>query len=293
MLLRARDFEYTFPAPCRALVMGIVNVTPDSFSDGGRFFDPSYAVAHGLQLAAQGAAIIDVGGESTRPGAEPVDEKEELRRVIPVIEGLAAGLDRVAPVAQGFSSCLKAAISIDTMKPTVAQEALRAGARIVNDVAANRSDEAMWRVVAEASAGYVCMHMQGTPQTMQAHPSYRDVVDQVLEFFFDRIRRLNHCGVSGEQIILDPGIGFGKTPDHNLQLLANLRSFEKCGRPMLVGVSRKSFMGKALEERLPAALACASLAVESGALIIRTHDVAETLRAISMTEAILAKRKQQ
>jgi dihydropteroate synthase len=194
-------------------------------------------------------------------------------------------------VVEGLSARLKVAISIDTMKPAVARAALEAGARIVNDVAANRSDEAMWRVVAEASAGYVCMHMQGTPQTMQAHPDYRDVVEEVREFFFDRIRRLNHCGVSGEQIILDPGIGFGKMRDHNLQLLANLRSFQECGRPMLVGMSRKSFMGNVLEERLPAALAGASHAVEAGALIIRTHDVAETNRAIRMTEAILAMRK--
>jgi dihydropteroate synthase len=278
MLLRARDFEFRFPGA--ALVMGIVNVTPDSFSDAGETFKPEAAIARGRQLVEQGAAMVDVGGESTRPGAPPVDEMEEIRRVIPVIEGLAAGM--VVP------------ISIDTMKPGVAREALRAGASIVNDVTANRADETMWHIVAKASAGYICMHMQGTPQTMQAQPHYGDVVGEVRAFFFERIQRLSHCGVTGEQIILDPGIGFGKTPDHNLQLLANLRGFAELGRPMALGVSRKSFMGKVMKmelaERLPAALACTSLAIEAGVQIIRTHDVPETIRTARMTEAILAKR---
>jgi dihydropteroate synthase len=279
MLLRARQFEFTFPRP--ALVMGIVNVTPDSFSDGGQFFDSAKAVAHALILAEQGADILDIGGESTRPGAAPVSEAEELRRVIPVIEKL-AGL-------------VKVPLSADTMKPAVARAAFAAGASIVNDIAANRADDAMWRVVSEFRAGYVVMHMQGTPQTMQANPTYADVVREVGDFFRERLRRLTACGVAADQVALDVGIGFGKTLGHNLQLLGGLRSFTKLQRPLLVGVSRKSFIGKLLgadvAARLPASLACACLAVEAGAQIVRTHDVAETVQAIRMTEAVLAQKK--
>lgn len=279
MHFRARQYTFTFPRP--ALLMGIVNVTPDSFSDGGQFLAPDQAVARGLKLVAQGAELLDIGGESTRPGATPVSEAEELRRVIPVIEQLAAQL--------------KVPLSIDTMKPAVARAALAAGASLVNDVAANRKDDAMWRLVAETGAGYVCMHMQGTPQTMQAQPAYADVIREVEEFFCDRLARLNAAGVSADQVVLDPGIGFGKTPEHNLQLLARLRGFTKLGRPLLLGVSRKSFMGKLLgadvAERLPAALACTTLAAAAGAQIIRTHDVAETVQAVRMTEAILAQKQ--
>jgi dihydropteroate synthase len=279
MILRAGQFEFTFPRP--ALVMGIVNVTPDSFFDGGRFLDASAAVAHALQLAEQGAEIIDVGGESTRPGALPVAESEELRRVLPVIEQLAGRI--------------KVPISIDTVKPGVARAALAAGASIVNDVAANRADSALWRLVAEVRAGYVCMHAQGTPQTMQANPAYTDVAREVREFFAERIRRLNDCGVGRDQIILDPGIGFGKTVEHNLQLLGAARSFTSLERPLLLGVSRKSFIGKLLGAelvaRLPGALACTCLAVAAGVQIIRAHDVAETVQAIRMTEAILANQR--
>jgi dihydropteroate synthase len=263
------------------MVMGIVNVTPDSFSDGGRYMDAKAAVDHGQRLVEQGAEIIDVGGESTRPRATPVEEAEELRRVIPVIKELAGQL--------------RVPISVDTMKPGVARAALDAGASIVNDVAANREDDAMWRTVAEAKAGYVCMHMQGVPQTMQMNPSYSDVVEEVEKFFSERIVRLNDCGVASEQIVLDAGIGFGKTAEHNLQLLGGLRRFRKLERPLLLGVSRKSFIGKLfgteLAARLPAALACASLAVEAGVQIIRAHEVAETVQALRMTEAILANRK--
>lgn len=261
--------------------MGIVNVTPDSFSDGGQFLNPAIAVAHALNLAEQGAEIIDVGGESTRPNATLVSEAEELQRVLPVIEQMA--------------SLIKVPISIDTVKPSVAQAALQAGASIVNDVAANRKDDVMWRIVAEARAGYVCMHMQGTPQTMQSNPRYNDVVREVGEFFGERLVRLAAAGVSPEQVILDVGIGFGKTLEHNLQLLAGLESFTKLERPLLVGVSRKSFIGKLLgagaDARLPGSLACASLAVEAGVQIIRAHDVAETVQAVRMIEAILARRK--
>jgi dihydropteroate synthase len=278
MLLRARQFKFIFPRP--ALIMGVVNVTPDSFSDGGKFFHTDAAVAHGLELAAQGADLLDVGGESTRPRATPVSEAEELRRVIPVVEQLAARV--------------KIPISIDTMKPEVARAAIAAGASIVNDVAANREDDAMARVVAGAGAGYVLMHMQGTPQTMQTNPVYADVVREVGEFFSGKIQRLNDCGIAREQVILDVGIGFGKSLEHNLLLIAGLRSFTKLERPLLLGVSRKSFLGGLAGEetagRLPAALVCATLALESGVQIIRTHDVAETAQAVRMTEAILARR---
>jgi dihydropteroate synthase len=279
MVLRAGKFEFSFPRP--ALVMGIVNVTPDSFSDGGQYLDSEAAVRHALELVNQGADIIDVGGESTRPRAVPVMESEELRRVLPVIEELARRV--TIP------------ISIDTMKPGVARAALRAGASIVNDVAANREDAAMWRIVAGAGAGYVCLHMQGTPQTMQAKPAYSDVAQEVRDFFLSRIQRLSDCGMCADQIVLDPGIGFGKTPDQNVQLLGALRGFTELERPLMVGVSRKSFIGKLLgaeiAERLPAALACACLAVEAGAQIIRAHEVAPTVQVLRMTEAILAKRK--
>ena len=277
MLLRACQFKFTFPRP--ALIMGIVNVTPDSFSDGGQFFDVNNAVEHGLELVRQGADLLDVGGESTRPNATPVGEAEELRRVLPVIRQLA---ERV-----------KIPLSIDTTKPEVARAALAAGASIVNDVAADRTDDALWRIVADAGAGYVCMHRQGTPETMQANPVYADVVREVGEFFFERLERMSGCGLAHEQIILDPGIGFGKTLEHNLQLLGALGSFQTPARPLLLGASRKSFIGKLLgsepADRLPASLACACLAVTAGVQIIRTHDVAETVQAVRLTEAVMAR----
>jgi len=261
--------------------MGIVNVTPDSFSDGGRFSSPAKAVAHALELVTQGAEILDIGGESTRPGAETVSESEELRRVIPVIESLAAKV--------------KIPLSIDTVKPAVARAALDAGASIINDVAANRSDDAMWKIAAEFGAGYVCMHAQGGPRTMQQNPAYKNVVRDVGAFFRERLEKLEAAGVAADQVVFDPGIGFGKTPGHNLQLLANLRRFTRLKRPLLLGVSRKSFIGKllgaALNERLPASLACATLAVASGVQIIRVHDVAETVQAVRLAEALLARRK--
>jgi dihydropteroate synthase len=210
-----------------------------------------------------------------------VSETEELRRVIPVIAELAGRL--------------KIPVSVDTMKPSVALAALAAGASIVNDVGANRVDAAMWRVVAESGAGYVAMHMQGTPQTMQMKPVYRDVVAEVREFFVDRLRRLNECGVAAEQMALDPGIGFGKTVEHNLQLLAGLESFTSLGRPVLLGISRKSFLGKvygdAKAERLPGALACTALARSAGVQMFRAHDVAATVQALRATEAVLARKK--
>ena len=279
MIFRARQFEFSFPRP--ALIMGVVNVTPDSFSDGGEFLDADKAVAHALKLVEQGAELLDIGGESTRPGATPVSEAEELRRVLPVIEQLARRT--------------RVPLSIDTMKPAVARAVLAAGASIVNDVAATREDDAMRLVVAETGAGYIAMHMQGQPQTMQANPVYVDVVRAVEDFFHERLRRLNACGVGADQVVFDVGIGFGKTLEHNLQLLAALWSFTKLERPLLLGVSRKSFIGQliptAAAERVPGSLACACLAVEAGVQIIRTHDVAETVQAVRTTEAILAQKK--
>ena len=279
MLFTARQFEFRFPRP--ALVMGVVNVTPDSFSDGGKFLSTNAAVKHALELVRQGAEILDIGGESTRPGARPVSEKEELRRVIPVIEKLAAKT--------------KIPLSIDTLKPAVARAALAAGASIVNDVAANRDNDAMWKIVAGFRAGYICMHAQGSPMTMQKNPAYKNVAREVGTFFRERLKKLNAAGVFADQVVFDPGIGFGKTLEHNLQLLAALGKFQRLKRPLLLGVSRKSFIGKfcgaKLNERLPASLACAILAAGDGANIIRTHDVAETVQAVRMAEAIYSRKK--
>jgi dihydropteroate synthase len=276
---RARQFEFQFPRT--VLVMGVVNVTPDSFSDGGRFLATDAAVARAFELIKQGAEIIDIGGESTRPNSEPVGEREEMRRVLPVIEEIAGQVS--------------VPISIDTQKPAVARAMVRAGASIVNDVAANRTDDEMWRLVAEEKTGYVCMHMQGTPQTMQANPAYRDVVAEVGGFFVDRLERLEAAGVDPEQVVLDAGMGFGKSLEHNLLLLGGLGRFTSLKRPLLIGVSRKSFIGSLLgagvNDRLPGSLACACRAVEAGVQIVRTHDVVETLQAVRMTEAILARKE--
>ena len=270
----AREHQFNFPRP--TIVMGIVNITPDSFTDGGRFLDADAAGSHALRLASEGAEILDIGGESTRPGSAEVSEQEELDRVIPVIERLAKRPELV--------------LSIDTQKPSVAREALAAGASIVNDIAANRSDPEMWKVVAEAGAGYVCMHMQGTPQTMQAKPEYDDVTAQVCDFFKERLNLLSSHGVTADQVALDPGIGFGKTLEHNIKLLRNLNKFSLVERPMLVGASRKSFieklLGAPIDERLPASLACATWAAIQGSQIIRVHDVAETVQAVRMAEAL-------
>ena len=270
----AREHQFEFPRPM--VVMGIVNTTPDSFSDGGQFLDVDAAVTHALRLANEGAEILDIGGESTRPGAPAVSEQEELDRVIPVIQRLAKRPELV--------------LSIDTQKPSVARAAIDAGAAIVNDIAANRSDPEMWQVVAEAGAGYVCMHMQGNPQTMQAKPNYDDVTREVCDFFRERLALLSTHGVSIEQVVLDPGIGFGKTLQHNIKLLRDLNKFSLVERPMLVGASRKSFieklLGAPIDERLPASLACAAWAVIQGSQIIRVHDVAETIQAVRMAETL-------
>jgi dihydropteroate synthase len=277
MIFRARQFEYSFPRP--TLLMGILNVTPDSFSDGGRFTTVDAATDHALKLIEQGADILDIGGESTRPGAAPVDVEEEMRRVIPVIEKLNARIS--------------IPISIDTMKPAVARAAIGAGASIVNDVAANRSDDEMWRIVAETGAGYVLMHMQGTPQTMQENPVYNDVVVEVNSFFKEKLTTVTAAGVEENQILLDVGIGFGKRQQHTLDLLARLRDFKSWQRPLLLGVSRKSFIGQLAEtkaaERVPGSIACACWAIQNGVQIIRTHDVAQTRQAMRVMEAILGR----
>ncbi len=277
MILKARQFEFHFPRP--ALIVGVLNVTPDSFSDGGKFLHPPTAIDHALKLIEEGADIIDVGGESTRPNAAPVSEAEELRRVIPVIEEL--------------SQRTRIPISIDTTKAGVAAAALKAGASIVNDVAANRFDPAMARAVAESGSGYVLMHMQGTPQTMQMAPHYGDVVREIDTFFEEGIQKLAAFRIAPEQLILDVGIGFGKTVEHNLQLLAAMGGFTKWGRPLMLGVSRKSFIGKITGEsevtaRLPGSLACACWAREAGCQIFRVHDVAATRQALRLIEAIMA-----
>lgn len=270
----ARQHRWTFPRP--TMLMGIVNVTPDSFSDGGRYFSHDAAVERALELQAEGAEIVDVGGESTRPNARPVTEAEETRRVLPVIE-------RLVPR-------LSVPVSIDTRKPAVARAALAAGAAIVNDVGANSSGREMAELVASTRAGYVCMHMQGTPETMQRAPSYEDVVADVRAFFELHLSRLREAGVRSEQLVLDVGIGFGKTVRHNLELLGALRTFRKLGRPVLLGASRKSFisrlLGVGLEDRMPASLACANWAVSQGVELLRVHDVAATRQAVRMTEAL-------
>ncbi|MEI6447955.1 MAG: dihydropteroate synthase [Actinomycetes bacterium] len=257
-------------------VMGIVNVTPDSFSDGGRWLDPGAAVAHGLALEAEGAAIVDVGGESTRPGAEPVGADEEIRRVQPVVEGLASALR-------------SATISIDTAKSPVAEAALAAGASLVNDVTALRGDPGMAGVVAAAGCDICLMHMQGEPRTMQDSPTYGDVVDDVKAFLEERMTAAVAAGIEEDRISLDPGIGFGKTVTHNLELLNRLDEIVALGRPVLVGTSRKRFIGAIAggepEERVPGSLASIVVALERGARIFRVHDVAPSLAALRVAAA--------
>jgi len=256
-------------------LMGVVNVTPDSFSDGGRYLDPNAAVAHGLELVKQGADILDVGGESTRPGAEEVSVEEEMARVLPVVEGLAGS----------------ATVSIDTSKLAVAEGALDAGASIVNDVTALRRDPEIGALCAERGAGLVLMHMQGEPRTMQDEPSYADVVAEVKAFLAERVEAAVGAGVAAERIWLDPGIGFGKGLEHNLELLRRLGELRELGRPLVVGVSRKSFIGKIdgspVEARLGGTIAGSIYAAAEGADVLRVHDVAEAAQAAKVANAIL------
>lgn len=260
----------------RPLLMGVVNVTPDSFFDGGRFLDVESAVAHAVQLVEEGADLLDVGAESTRPGADMVDEEEERRRAIPVVAAIA----RAVTVP----------ISIDTSKAVVAREALDAGAALVNDVTALRGDPAMVDVVARTGAGIVLMHMHGTPRTMQQAPRYDDVIGEISEFFEERIRFAVAHGIVRRQIILDPGIGFGKLLVHNLTLLAQLRCFEQFECPLLVGVSRKAFLGqlvdRPVQERQWATAAAVAMAVDRGAAILRVHDVKAMKDVVQVAAAI-------
>jgi dihydropteroate synthase len=260
----------------RTLIMGILNVTPDSFYTGSRRPDPARAVADGMAMVAGGAEIIDVGGESTRPGAQPVSEEEELGRVLPVVRGLRREIDTP--------------ISIDTYKSSIARAALDGGADIVNDISALRFDPAMVSLIAAEKVPVVLMHMQGTPRTMQHEPHYDDVTREVRDFLAAQLYEAMDGGVAPESIVLDPGIGFGKTIEHNLQLLRELPAVAALGQPLLVGVSRKAFIGKILgleaDQRLEGSLAAAVAAVSAGANIVRVHDVAETCKAIRVADAI-------
>jgi dihydropteroate synthase len=260
----------------RPLVMGIVNVTPDSFSDGGEHADADAAVAHGERLSAAGADVLDVGGESTRPGAEPVSADEEIARVVPVIQRLAAAGHLV---------------SVDTTKARVAREAVAAGAALVNDVSAGRFDPELLPAVAELGVPYVLMHMQGAPGDMQDHPVYDDVVGEVIEFLAAGLVRLAAEGVPSERVLIDPGIGFGKTLVHNLTLLDRLHELTSLGRPILVGASRKTWLGTVTGEADPSArvvgsAVAAALAVRNGARMVRVHDVAETVEAVAVADAL-------
>lgn len=263
----------------RGMIMGVLNVTPDSFSDGREFFFIDRAIARGLQIAAEGAQIVDVGGESTRPGSEPVSHEEELHRVIPVVEKLRDKID--------------IPISIDTSKSKVAEAALAAGACIVNDVTGGRGDEEMMPLIAKQKAAFIIMHMQGEPRTMQIAPRYVEVLSDVADFFRQQYARALEWGVDPMAIAFDPGIGFGKTPDHNLQLLANLDRLRVENRPLVVGVSRKSFLGKLIgnpdmRARLTPSIALTSLLRSRGAEIFRVHDVRENVDALRVVEAVLA-----
>ena len=266
-------FALYLPFPC---VMGVVNVTPDSFSDGGRFFDADAALQQALTLVRQGAAVIDIGGESTRPGSEWVPLDEELRRVLPVVEALA---ERVG-----------VPISVDTTKAEVARLALQAGAAMVNDVTALAGDEAMAQVVAEAGCPVCLMHMQGLPKTMQQEPHYHDVVGEVLEFLEQRMAFALARGIREEQLMLDPGIGFGKTAEHNLALLRDLHRLVELGRPVLLGASRKRFLGAILgvepERRVIGTVATTVLGVQAGAHVFRVHDVQPNFEALRVALAV-------
>jgi dihydropteroate synthase len=286
-------------------LMGVVNVTPDSFSDGGLYLDAAAAIAHGRELAEQGAEILDVGGESTRPGAEEVSEEVELARVLPVVEGLARGeptgaadeseLGAAEPEEAAASAVApnpgEATVSIDTSKLGVAEAALDAGAEVVNDVTALRRDPEIGALCAERGAGLVLMHMLGDPRSMQEDPVYEDVVGEVKAFLAGRLEVAVGAGVEEERIWLDPGIGFGKTLEHNLELLRKLGELRELGRPLVVGASRKSFIGRIdgspVGERLGGTIASSVLAAAEGAEVLRVHDVAEARQALTVARAVL------
>lgn len=261
----------------RTWIMGVINVTPDSFSDGGLYFDKDRAVEKGIELRAEGADIIDVGGESTKPGSEPIAAEEELRRIIPVISAL--------------SKRTNSLISVDTTKSEVAQAALDEGADIINDISSFRFDSKMLPLAAQKQVPVVLMHMKGIPKTMQDNPHYKDVVLEVKAFFKEKVQAAQKHGINKEKIIIDPGIGFGKGLKDNLVLINRLQTFEELGCPILVGISRKSFIGKILNlpaaERLEGTIASALLSIINGAHILRVHDVAAVKRAVLVAEAII------
>ena len=257
-------------------VMGILNVTPDSFSDGGHYLDAERAVAHAKAMVADGATLIDIGGESSRPGAVPVPPEEELSRVVPVIRALADAVD--------------VPLSVDTSKACVARHALEAGAHLVNDITALHGDPEMAAVVAEIGAGVILMHIRGTPRTMQLAPRYDDVVGEIRQWLHERVQFAEASGIAPERIIVDVGIGFGKTTAHNLEILKRFDDFRELGKPMLIGTSRKSFIGNVLdlpvEERVEGTVATVCWAIAHGADIVRVHDVKATVRAARMTDAL-------
>jgi dihydropteroate synthase len=278
MIWHCRDL--VFDLAHRTLVMGVVNVTPDSFSDGGRFLAPEAALTQARRLSAEGADLLDLGAESTRPGAAAVPAAEQIRRLEPIFRALAA--ER--------GSCL----SVDTSSAVVAARALELGAKVVNDVTA-LSDPEMPKVVARSGAGLVLMHMQGTPETMQQDPRYEDVAREVREHLSERLEAARSAGIASETVVLDPGIGFGKTVRHNFELLARLQELERLGRPVVVGVSRKSFIGRTLDlpadQRLEGGLAATAVSVFLGARVVRTHDVAPAVRAVRIADELRAARR--
>jgi dihydropteroate synthase len=269
--------ERVFDCAERTLIMGILNVTPDSFSEDGQFFDPEEAVQHATQMISDGADVVDVGGESTRPGSDPVPAEDEIRRVLPVIERIVEQNPDVR-------------ISIDTRKAEVADRALAAGARIVNDVSAG-GDPVMFDVVRKHDAAIVLMHMKGEPKTMQQSPEYEDVVGEVHEFLRERIEAAEFAGIEAERIVIDPGIGFGKNLEHNLELMRGIGVFLDLGRPVLVGPSRKRFIGTILDvpedERVEGTIGAVAWLVSRGAHVVRVHDVGEVVRAVRVIDAIV------
>jgi dihydropteroate synthase len=282
--------KYLFQAKTKSFVlgqrtwlMGVVNVTPDSFYDGGTYYEPARAVERGLELAAEGAEIIDIGGESTRPGSDPVPAEEEQRRVLPVIKAI--------------RKRIKALISVDTTKAEVAEAALAAGADIINDISAGRFDSRMLPLAARSGAGLILMHMKGTPRTMQVSPHYDDVLAEVRAFLEERIEAAESFGIRRERIVIDPGIGFGKNLADNLTLLNNLSALAELGRPVLVGISRKSFIGNILNleahERLEGTIAAAVVSILRGASLLRVHDLQAVKRAITVAETILSQEKRK
>ncbi|GAB5046395.1 dihydropteroate synthase [Thermodesulfovibrio sp. TK110] len=275
MKLKFHNFEFNFLH--KTYIMGILNITPDSFYDGGRYFNYQKAIDHALRMIDEGADIIDIGGESTRPGAEPVSIDEELKRVIPVIEAL--------------SNKVSVPISIDTYKASVAEEAIKAGATIVNDISGLRFDPKMADVVSKYKVPLVIMHIKGTPRDMQKNPYYEALIPEIIEYLRNSIVIAKQAGVNEDMIIVDPGIGFGKLPEHNLQIIKNLKAFSQLGKPILIGVSRKSFIGKILNDapphaRLEGTAAAVAVSILNGANIVRVHDVGFISKVVKVVDAI-------